>query len=224
MMSVNYLKDLDVLMKAGVIIHDPSSTYIDTEAMVSPGVEIGPNVHIIGKTIIEGGVKIEGSAYLVNSHIENEALIKFCVRAEDAKIGPKASVGPFANLRPGSVLEAEVKVGNFVEVKKSQLKRGAKASHLTYLGDTTVGEEANIGAGTITCNYDGYKKSKTEIGKGAFIGSNTALVAPVKVGDGASVGAGSVITKEVAVDDLAFTRAPLKVVPGWAKKKRDKNS
>jgi bifunctional UDP-N-acetylglucosamine pyrophosphorylase/glucosamine-1-phosphate N-acetyltransferase len=129
-------------------------------------------------------------------------------------------VGPYARIRPGTTIEENVHIGNFVEVKNSWIEKGAKANHLTYLGDARVGPAANIGAGTITCNYDGFDKHRTEIGAGAFIGSNSALVAPVKIEDGAYIGAGSVIARQVAKDALAVTRAEQKEVPDWAAKFR----
>jgi bifunctional UDP-N-acetylglucosamine pyrophosphorylase/glucosamine-1-phosphate N-acetyltransferase len=129
-------------------------------------------------------------------------------------------VGPYARLRPGAVIEEDVHIGNFVEVKNTRVEKGAKANHLTYLGDARVGPGANIGAGTITCNYDGFDKHHTDIGAGAFIGSNSALVAPVTIADGVYVGAGSVITKPVAKDSLVVTRAEQKELPGWAEKFR----
>ena len=130
--------------------------------------------------------------------------------------GRGARVGPFARLRPGAILEADVHVGNFVEIKEARLAAGAKANHLAYVGDASVGEGANIGAGAITCNYDGATKHRTEIGKGAFIGSNSALVAPVRIGDGAYVGSGSVITRDVPADALALGRGRQTVKEGWA--------
>jgi bifunctional UDP-N-acetylglucosamine pyrophosphorylase/glucosamine-1-phosphate N-acetyltransferase len=148
--------------------------------------------------------------------------IKLGSRVEEAVIGEEASVGPFANIRPGTSLGAHTRIGNFVEVKNATLRDGAKASHLTYLGDCTVGEESNIGAGTITCNYDGYRKSATTIGKGVFIGSNSCLVAPVHVGDGALIAAGSVITQDVPADALALGRARQELKGGWAATRRAK--
>jgi bifunctional UDP-N-acetylglucosamine pyrophosphorylase/glucosamine-1-phosphate N-acetyltransferase len=145
--------------------------------------------------------------------------LAFC-HIEGADVAKGAIVGPYARLRPGAVLEEDVHIGNFVEVKKARIEKGAKANHLTYLGDARVGAGANIGAGTITCNYDGFDKHFTDIGAGANIGSNSSLVAPVKIGDGAFTGAGSVITKEVSKDALAVTRPEQKEVPGWAEKFR----
>ena len=137
-------------------------------------------------------------------------------------IGAKASIGPFARIRPGTRLGERTKVGNFVELKKAEVGDGAKVNHLSYVGDASVGALANIGAGTITCNYDGFGKYKTVIGAGAFIGSNTALVAPVTVGEGAVVGAGSVITKDVEADSLAVERSEQKGISGWAKRFRER--
>ena len=134
---------------------------------------------------------------------------------ERASVGPRCVVGPFARLRPDALLREDVHVGNFVEVKKSELKRGAKANHLTYLGDATIGEKVNVGAGTITCNYDGVNKWRTEIGAGAFIGSGTMLVAPVKVGAGATIGAGSTITRDTPDDRLTLERSKQVTIESW---------
>ena len=141
---------------------------------------------------------------------------------EGAIIGAKASIGPFARIRPGTILADRTKVGNFVELKKARVGEGAKVNHLSYVGDASVGARANIGAGTITCNYDGFGKYPTEIGEGAFIGSNTALVAPVKVGNGAIVGAGSVISRDVEADSLAIERGEQKGIAGWARRFRER--
>jgi bifunctional UDP-N-acetylglucosamine pyrophosphorylase/glucosamine-1-phosphate N-acetyltransferase len=172
-------------------------TLLEPDAAIEPYVVFGPGVTVRS-----------GATIRAFSHIEG------------AEVGSGAIVGPYARLRPGAVLAENVHVGNFVEVKNATLEKSVKANHLTYLGDAHVGEGANIGAGTITCNYDGFDKHKTEIGAGAFIGSDTALVAPVKVGAGAVTGAGSVITKDVAPDALAVTRAEQKEVSGWAEKFR----
>src|SRR4029079_10274255 len=168
-------------------------TKLGRDVTVEPHVVFGPGVEVA-----------DGAAIKAFSHIEG------------AIIGAKASIGPFARIRPGTKLGERSKVGNFVELKKAEVGDGAKVNHLSYVGDAEVGAAANIGAGTITCNYDGFGKYKTEIGAGAFIGSNTALVAPVSVGDGALIGAGSVITKDVAADELAVTRAEQKGLTGWA--------
>jgi len=172
-------------------------TVLEADCQIDPYVVFGPGV------VVRSGAHIRAFSHL-----------------EGADVGAGAIVGPYARLRPGAVLEEKVHVGNFVEVKKTRLEKGAKANHLTYLGDARVGAGANIGAGTITCNYDGFEKHLTDIGAGAFIGSDTALVAPVKVGDGAIVGAGSVITRDVAAGALVVVRAEQKEIPGWAEKFR----
>lgn len=210
------------LINNGVEILDPNSVYIDASVKIDAGVKIGPNVQIKGNTSIKSGTKIEGSAYISDCEIGQNVNLKFALRMEQAKIGDGASVGPFANLRPASVLGMDVKIGNFVETKKATFAKGAKASHLSYIGDATVGADANIGAGTITCNYDGYNKFETVIGAGAFIGSNSSLIAPVKIGEGATVGAGSAISKDVPKDALAITRASQLVKENWSKRKREK--
>ncbi|MEK9752797.1 MAG: bifunctional UDP-N-acetylglucosamine diphosphorylase/glucosamine-1-phosphate N-acetyltransferase GlmU [Rhodospirillaceae bacterium] len=190
-------------MQGGATLTDPDSVHFSFDTRLGRDVNIEPNV-VFGPGVSVGdGVTIRA----------------FC-HIEGAEIGPGAIVGPFARLRPGAKLGADVRIGNFVEVKNATLGEGAKANHLSYVGDATVGAKANIGAGTITCNYDGYFKHLTEIGAGAFIGSNTALVAPVKVGDGAVTGAGSTIAKDVPADALAITRAPQRNVDGWAAKYR----
>ena len=194
-------------MVGGATLVDPPSVFFSYDTRLGRDVLVEPNV------IFGPGVTVaDGAAIRAFSHIEG------------ASIGAGASIGPFARLRPGTRLEAGARVGNFVEIKNSVLGEGAKANHLSYLGDTTVGERANIGAGTITCNYDGYTKSQTEIGAHAFIGSNTALVAPVKVGEGAVVGAGSVITRDVAPGALAVTRPGQWQVDGWAESRRRKHA
>lgn len=215
------MRQIRSLIQAGVTIVDPDSLFIDAEVSVAPGVVVGPNIQIRGKTEIAAGVHLEGTQVIIDSSIAANAFIKLGCRIEGSQVGPECAVGPFAHLRPGTVLGADCKVGNFVETKNALLSKGAKASHLTYLGDCTVGEESNIGAGTITCNYDGYKKSKTTIGAGVFVGSNSALVAPITIGDGALVAAGSTLTKSVPANALGIVRAEQKVKEGWAKKRRD---
>jgi bifunctional UDP-N-acetylglucosamine pyrophosphorylase/glucosamine-1-phosphate N-acetyltransferase len=155
-----------------------------------------------------------------NCTLGNGVLIRQCCVLAESAIANGAKIGPFAHLRPGSEIGEDAHVGNFVETKKAKLGKGAKANHLTYLGDAEVGAGSNIGAGTITCNYDGVRKHKTTIGKDAFIGSDSTLVAPVEVGDGAYVGAGSCITKDVPVDSLAVSRANQVIKEGWAAARR----
>ena len=190
-------------MAAGVTMTDPSTVYFSHDTKVAADVTIEPGVFFGPGVRIEAGATIK--AY---SHIEGTV-----IRAG-------ATVGPFARLRPGADIGEGAKIGNFVEIKKAEIKEGAKVSHLSYIGDATVGAEANVGAGTITCNYDGFLKYKTEIGAGAFIGSNSALVAPVNVGDGAIVAAGSVVTKDVAADALAVARGKQREITGHAAKFR----
>ncbi len=192
---------------AGVTIAAPEGTFIDAGVRLGRDVTIEPGCVLAGDTIVEDGARIRAYSVL-----------------EDARVGPGAIVGPFARLRPGAVLEADVHVGNFVEVKNSRLGRGTKANHLTYLGDAEIGPGVNVGAGTITCNYDGVNKLKTVIGEGAFIGSDSQLVAPVEVGARAYVGAGSTVTEDVPADALALTRAPQQTVEGWAARRREKQA
>ena len=202
---------------SGVKIPDPSSVYLDPAVSIAPGASIGPSVQLRGATTIEKDAVIEGACLLQDVAVREGALIRLGVCAHKATIGPRAKIGPFAHLREGTILGEEVRVGNFVETKKAVLANGVKASHLTYLGDTTVGENTNVGAGTITCNYDGCEKYETEIGRNVFIGSNSALVAPVVIEDGATVGAGSVITKRVKKDSLALTRPPQITKENWSR-------
>ncbi len=186
-------------MDAGVTMIDPNSVFLQADTAFEPDVTIEPNV------VFGPGVSVASGAIIrAHSHLEG------------CTIGPDCIIGPFARIRPGTVLEHDVHIGNFVEVKASTLAAGVKASHLTYLGDATVGEATNIGAGTITCNYDGVFKHRTTIGANAFIGSNVALVAPVTVGDGASIAAGSVITEDVAPGALALARGRQVQKPGRA--------
>jgi bifunctional UDP-N-acetylglucosamine pyrophosphorylase/glucosamine-1-phosphate N-acetyltransferase len=206
----------------GVVFLNAASALVWPSVKIGAGSVIGQNVQIEGDTVIGENVRIDGVAHILDSEIKAGAHLLIGTRLERAVVGEEAHVGPFAHLRPGTVLGREVKIGNFVEVKKSRLGDGSKASHLTYLGDATIGSDVNIGAGTITCNYDGYVKSETHLEDGVFIGSNTSLVAPVKIGKGAVIGAGSVITKDIEADALALTRAELKQCSGWAKKKRER--
>lgn len=209
------------LQSEGVIFVDPKSCFLDAHVSIAPGARIGPNVQLRGTTSIAASAVIEGTAIIKNSTIGKGAVIKLGSHVEDASVGEETSVGPFAHVRPGSKLGAHCRVGNFVETKNATLNDGAKASHLTYLGDCVVGKDTNIGAGTITCNYDGYKKATTTIGEGVFIGSNSALVAPLTIGNGALVAAGSVITRDVPSDALALGRAKQENKEQWAKRRRE---
>ncbi len=208
------------LLEAGVSLPDPAAVYISPRVEVGKDTIIYPGTHLLGDTEIGEGCRIGPSSYLIDSRVESGASVWFSV-LEGAWVEQGASVGPFAHLRPGSRVGTGARVGNFVELKNARLGAGAKAAHLSYIGDAEVGERANIGAGTITCNYDGVRKRRTEIGPGAFIGSNSALVAPVRIGEGAYVGAGSVITEDVPPYALALGRARQVVKPDWARKRRE---
>ncbi len=194
-------------MANGATLIDPSSVYFAHDTKIGQDVTIDPNVYFGPGVEICDGVHIRAFCHIEGAFVENNAII-----------------GPFARLRPGADIGEDAHIGNFVEIKNATVAAGAKANHLSYIGDAKIGAGANIGAGTITCNYDGYVKSMTEIGTGAFIGSNTALVAPVKVGDGAITGAGSVITKNIDADALALTRPEQKTIDGYAAKLRAKKS
>jgi bifunctional UDP-N-acetylglucosamine pyrophosphorylase/glucosamine-1-phosphate N-acetyltransferase len=194
-------------MEAGVTLVAPETVFLSADTKLGRDVVVEPFV------VFGAGVTVEDNAVIRSfSHLDR------------AHVGKGALVGPYARLRPGAHLMADVHIGNFVEVKESVIETGAKANHLSYIGDATVGAGANVGAGTITCNYDGVAKHRTEIGKNAFIGSNSALVAPVKIGDGAYVGSGSVITHDVPADALAVGRGRQAIKPGWAAKVREAKS
>jgi bifunctional UDP-N-acetylglucosamine pyrophosphorylase/glucosamine-1-phosphate N-acetyltransferase len=207
------------LMEAGVAIVDPDRTYIDDSVVVEPGARIYPGTHLEGSTTVGAGSQVGPDVFAVDSHIGRDSVVWYAV-LRGAEVGDECEVGPYASLRPGTILEKGAKVGTFVETKNTTLAQGAKAPHLSYLGDATVGARSNIGAGTITCNYDGYDKHQTEIGEGAFIGSDTMLVAPVRIGDGAITGAGSVITRDVPDGALAVERSDQKEIPGYAQRRK----
>ncbi|HYC59844.1 MAG TPA: bifunctional UDP-N-acetylglucosamine diphosphorylase/glucosamine-1-phosphate N-acetyltransferase GlmU [Thermoanaerobaculia bacterium] len=208
------------LMSEGVTFRNPSTVVIDSTVSIGPDTVIYPFVTLEGNTRIGEQCVVEPGVHLINVTVANDVHLKTGTVAEDAIIEDEASVGPYAHLRPGTQLGRKVKVGNFVETKKATFGEGAKASHLSYIGDAEVGADVNIGAGTITCNYDGKRKHTTIIEDGAFIGSDSQLVAPIRIGRGAYVGAGSTITKDVPPDALALTRTPQKIVEGWARRKK----
>lgn len=214
------LRKAQQLMDSGVTIYLPETVLIDATVSVGQDTVIEPGVQLLGATKIGANCTIRTGTVISSSTVADGALIDPHCVISDSRVGPETQVGPFARLRPGSDLRKGARVGNFVEVKKSVLHEGAKAPHLTYIGDTTVGEKANIGAGTITCNYNGYSKFPTVIGKRAFIGSDTTLVAPVRVGDGAYVAAGSTITENVPADALAIARGRQTNKAGWAAQRR----
>lgn len=216
--SILAQRHLRELEESGVIFDAIETCTIEPGVTIHPGARIGPGVHLAGATTIGSGVFCEGYTRIQDTTIDKGAEVRLGCRIESASIGARATVGPFAHIRPGTSLAADVRIGNFVETKNAILDEGAKASHLSYLGDCVVGKNSNIGAGTITCNYDGQKKSQTSIGEGVFVGSNSALVAPVTIKSGALVGAGSVITKNVPENALALGRARQENRENWLKK------
>lgn len=195
----------EAVLASGVTLIAPETVVFAADTVIEPDVTIEPNVVFGPGVTVSRGARIRAFSHLEGAHV-----------------GQGATVGPFARLRPGAELGEGVHVGNFVEIKNGKVAAGAKVNHLTYIGDATIGPKANIGAGTITCNYDGFGKYLTEIGAGAFVGSNSSLVAPVKIGDGAYVGSGSVVTKDVPADSLAVARGTQRVIEGWAAKFRER--
>jgi bifunctional UDP-N-acetylglucosamine pyrophosphorylase/glucosamine-1-phosphate N-acetyltransferase len=209
-------------MDAGVTFEDPATAYVGPDVEIGRDSVIGPNVILRGTTRIGEGCRIDGTAFLVDTTLGRGVHVLFACVADGAVVGDDAIVGPFARLRPGTDLGARVHIGNFVETKKARLGAGTKANHLTYLGDCEIGPDTNVGAGTITCNYDGStgKKSKTVIGARVQIGSDTQLVAPVTVHDDAYVGAGTTVTRDVPAGALVVTRTPARVFEGWVGRRR----
>ncbi len=206
---------------AGVTLEDPDTTWIDVGVTLGADTTIGPGCVLRGDTDIGGDVQVGPHCVIKDSRVEADAEVLGHSHLEGARVESGARVGPFARLRPAARIGPGARVGNFVEVKKTHMHAGAKANHLTYLGDAEVGAGANVGAGTITCNYDGFFKHRTEIGAGAFIGSNSALVAPVRVGDGAIVGAGGVVVSDVPDDALAVARGRQSNREGAARRFRE---
>ena len=202
-------------MVAGVTLLDPAR--FDCRGNITAGrdVVIDINCVIEGDVTLGDGVIIEPNCVIINSKIGNNTHIKAFSHIEDSVLAEHCDIGPYARLRPGTNLADDVKIGNFVETKKAVITKGSKVNHLSYIGDATIGSKVNVGAGTITCNYDGVNKFKTDIGDNAFIGSNSALVAPVKIGAGATVGAGSIITKDVDAAELAIARSKQRNIQGW---------
>ncbi len=210
------------LMTAGVTIVDPATTYVERDVRIGMDTILHPGVSIEGSTVIGQGCEIHSGARIVGSTLADRVtILNHCV-ITDSAIGPGATIGPFAHLRGHADVGAGAKVGNFVELKKTTLGPGSKAGHLSYLGDATIGEHVNIGAGTITCNYDGERKHTTTIADGAFIGSDTQLIAPVTVGEGAYVGTGTTIRGDVPPGALAVSAGKQRNIEGWVSKRRDK--
>jgi bifunctional UDP-N-acetylglucosamine pyrophosphorylase/glucosamine-1-phosphate N-acetyltransferase len=215
----------NALMARGVKLFDPARIDVRGEISVGRDVEIDVNCVFEGEVVLGDNVRIGANCVICNTRIADGSEIKPMTSIEDAVIGSNVSIGPFARIRPGTECGDGVKIGNFVETKKARIGDGSKISHLSYVGDTEMGSEVNVGAGTITCNYDGVNKFRTIIEDGVFIGSDTQLVAPVTVGRNATIGAGSTITRDVPADKLSLSRAKQVTVDGWSKpRKRDKGS
>ena len=213
-------KKNEELMAAGVTIVDPASTYIDSDVLIGPDTVIHPGVVIQGQTKIGSACEIQAFVRITDCELADKVtILNFCVLV-GARVAEGAAIGPFAHLRLSTDVGPGAKVGNFVELKKTSLGAGSKASHLSYLGDATIGANVNVGAGTITCNYDGQNKHETVIEDGAFIGSDSQLIAPVRVGRGAYVGAGSSITRDVPPGALGIARGRQENVEGWATRKK----
>ena len=210
------------LMAQGVTLRDPARFDVRGEVQAGRDVLIDVNVILEGKVLIEDGVLIGANCVIKDSILRRGAQVKANSHLDGAELGEGADCGPFARLRPGSRLGAGAHVGNFVELKNAVLGAGAKAGHLSYLGDAEVGARSNIGAGTITCNYDGANKHRTVMGEDVFIGSNTALVAPISLGDGATTGAGSVVTSDVPEQGLAVARARQRVIESWKRPQKQR--
>lgn len=212
----------DELMTAGVTLRDPARIDVRGNLTVGQDSIIDVNCVFEGDVTIGEGVSIGPNCMIKNATIGDGTVVNANSVIDESSVGKDCAIGPFARLRPGAALEDQAHIGNFVEIKKSKISKGSKVNHLSYVGDSDVGESVNIGAGTITCNYDGVNKHQTIIEDGVFVGSCTQLVAPVKVGKNAVIGAGSTITKEVGPDQLVFTRAPVKTVDNWPRPKKNK--
>ena len=213
----------EALMRQGVTVLDPAR--LDVRGQVRCGTDITLDVNTVleGEVTLGDRVRVGPNCVIRNSRIAADTVIEAHSVIDGADVADACHIGPFARLRPGTVLARQARIGNFVETKNARLGEGAKANHLTYLGDADIGANSNIGAGTITCNYDGVNKSRTEIGTDAFIGSNSALVAPVRIGDGATVGAGSVITTDVPAGHLAVGRSKQRTIDGWQRPQKKKD-
>jgi len=206
------------LMLSGVTLLDPQTTYIEKMVEIGKDTVLYPNCIIQGKTKIGERCLIESNVKIVDSTIGSDVTIRSSSVITESRIEDGVSIGPFAHLRPQTEIKSRAKIGNFVEVKKSVIGKGSKANHLTYIGDSIIGEEVNVGAGTITCNYDGFEKHQTIIGDRVFVGSNVELIAPVKVGSNALIGAGTTVTRDVPEGALAISRVKQKNIKGWSKR------
>jgi bifunctional UDP-N-acetylglucosamine pyrophosphorylase/glucosamine-1-phosphate N-acetyltransferase len=212
------------LMAAGVTLIDPATTYIDADVVVGADTVIYPCVFLEGSTKIGAACEIHSGSRIVNSTIGDRVCVRNHTVVADSSIEAGAFLGPFAHIRPGSEIGPDVHIGNFVELKKTSMGKGAKANHLAYLGDAVIGEKTNVGAGTITCNYDGEKKHQTVIGAGVFVGSNSTLVAPVTLADGSYIAAGSAVTADVPSGALAIGRSRQENKDGWVARRKQKSS
>jgi len=234
MMGVNTREELAFMEKnlrqsinkkwllAGVTLKDPETTYIDEGVAIGKDTVIGPNTQLRGKTIIGERCHVDGSAFLTDAEIGDEVHLRFSVVMTGCRVERGAIIGPFAHLRPGTDLGPNVHIGNFVEAKEAKLGEGTKANHLTYLGDVTIGRDTNIGAGTITCNYDGFHKYKTNIGDRVQVGSDTTLVAPISLGDDVYVATASTVRHDIAAGALVYNPREERVREGWTEQKRRK--
>ncbi len=218
--SIRRQEIVSAWMAAGVTFEDPQAAYIGEDVVIESDSFIGAGTRLKGSTKIGTGVRLDGDSLIENSAIGQGSHLRLGCYVQDASIAASCVIGPFAHIRPGSELRDGVKIGNFVETKKALLHDGVKVNHLSYVGDAEVGARSNLGAGTITCNYDGVNKHKTTIGKDCFVGSNSALVAPVTLGDEAYVGAGSTITKNVPGKSLGIARSRQNNIEGWSSKKK----
>ena len=209
-------------MESGVTLKDPQTTYIEEEVLIGKDTVIGPNTHLLGRTAIGERCRIDGSAYITDTRIGHGVHLKFSVVLTDSRVDDDAIIGPFAHLRPGSSLGRSVHIGNFVETKAATIGEGTKANHLTYLGDVTIGRETNIGASTIICNYDGFKKYRTAIGDRVQVGSDSTLVAPVALGDDVYVATATTVRHEVPAGALVYNERREVLREGWTEQKRKK--
>jgi bifunctional UDP-N-acetylglucosamine pyrophosphorylase/glucosamine-1-phosphate N-acetyltransferase len=208
------------LMLEGVTIYRPETVTIDADACIGPDTVLEPFVQVLGRSIIGSGCWIRSYSVISDSALGDEVLVEPYTWVNESRVSRGARIGPYARLRTGNQVEEDARIGNFVELKKTRLGARSKAMHLSYLGDSTVGADVNVGAGTITCNYDGVTKHPTVIEDGAFVGSNTTLVAPLRVGEGAYLAAGSVFTEDVEAEALGIARSRQNVKPGWARKRK----
>jgi bifunctional UDP-N-acetylglucosamine pyrophosphorylase / glucosamine-1-phosphate N-acetyltransferase len=209
-------------MDAGVTLKDPQTTYIEEDVSIGRDTVIGPNSHLRGRTVIGERCQIDGSAYITDAQIEDGVQLRFSVVLTSCRVASGAIIGPFAHLRPGTSLGRDVHIGNFVEAKEAVLGEGTKANHLSYLGDVTIGRETNIGAGTITCNYDGFNKYRTSIGDRVQVGSDSTLVAPISLGDDVYVATATTVRHDVPAGALVFNERREAVREGWTEQKRKK--